>query len=368
MKRRAKGKKPLKVAAGSGMVRLQNPVSEHFASFVFGNAVEWEKMAHAELQRSAPEAIEKLAALAETVDTVEFSAAFREALYRHCPNRFVLEQDTAKGLTLAICGAGPSLRDHAAEYCAKADRVWGCNSALTWLLDNGHRVTHGFTIDQTAHMVGEWYSAPDVEYLVATTVHPHLTEYLVSKERRVAFFNNYVGIVGENVTHDDQTMSYEDWLYTLLFPGTVRAGAGLNSVTRAIEVAFFLGYEKVYVLGADCAMRCKTKAPDVPHGSPEHLRWLNEDVEMHADGGGALASQASATTLGGEIDGRHWETKVDMAISAVFLVQMKKLYGDKLELVGDTLPNAIMDKSDEFIDRLPALVDSQGKAIRLVAA
>ena len=48
---------------------------------------------------------------------------------------------------VVICGAGPSLRDTAAKWCQQADQVWGCNSAATWLYDNGHKVTHGFTVD-----------------------------------------------------------------------------------------------------------------------------------------------------------------------------------------------------------------------------
>jgi hypothetical protein len=50
-----------------------------------------------------------------------------------------------------------------------------------------------------------------------------------------------------------------------------------------------------------------------------------------------------------------------MAISAKFLVQMAKFYGDRLNLVGDTLPNALMDKPDEFLERLPGIRSSSGE-------
>jgi len=65
----------------------------------------------------------------------------------------VMKQDEAKGQHIVICGAGPSLADHAHEYCPAADQVWGCNSALPWLAENGHKVTHGFTVDQTPEML-----------------------------------------------------------------------------------------------------------------------------------------------------------------------------------------------------------------------
>jgi hypothetical protein len=94
--------------------------------------------------------------------------------------------------------------------------------------------------------------------------------------------------------------------------------------------------------------------------SPEHMAWLRT-CEMHADGSDPLRSGATATTLGAEIDGVYWETKPDMAISAKFLVQMAKFYGDRLNLVGDTLPNALMDKPDEFLERLPGIRSPSGE-------
>jgi hypothetical protein len=311
----------------------------------------------------------------------------------------VAEPDSAKGQHLVLCGAGPSLAENAAEYCPTADQVWGCNSAMTWLHDHGHKVTHGFAIDQNPEMVAEWASAPDVDYLIASSVHPHLTQYLLSKGRRLTFFHNFVGIKQRPVAYaychacdgtgpfdvaacpkcgntelERQHTSYEDWLYCSLYPGTIRAGSGLNAVTRALDVARFMGFEKITVLGADCSLRVTSRPPDAPAGSEEHMRWLREETVMHADGGSALASNATPVTLGGEIDagtpdetvrpghGRWWETKPDLMISAIWLVQMaRKVPG--LTLVGDTLPNALKGKSASFLSKLPNMVDSAGNAI-----
>jgi hypothetical protein len=171
------------------------------------------------------------------------------------------------------------------------------------------------------------------------------------------------------------SMSYEDYLYCTLYPGTVRAGSGLNAVTRAIDVARFMGFAKITVLGADCALRIKSKPPeDVQPGSPEHLAWLRTETVMHADGGSALASNATPVTLGGEIDagtvdeqvreghGEWWETKPDLIISAVWLEQMRRKCPE-LELIGNTLPNALRLKSAEYLSRLPHMTDSAGKAV-----
>lgn len=311
-------------------VELSNPVNHLFEPFIVGNACYYESV----MQVRPP----------------------------------MVVQGEAIGKELVICGAGPSLRDHAAEYCTPDRDVWGCNSAVTWLYNNNHHVTHAFTVDQTAMMLREWSSMPPVEYLLATSVHCHLPEMLLAGGHKVRFFHNYVGIKKPPVTWEGRTMGYEDWLYALLYPDSVRCGSGLNATTRALDVALYAGYEKIYILGADCALRLKKSRPrGAKFGDKRHLKWLRNDVEMHADGGNALASDATAMTMGGTIDGRWWETKPDMMITAVFLVQMKRALGERFEIIGDTLPTALMEKDDEYLDRLPSLVGNDGARVRYVA-
>ena len=317
MSKSKRRRKKLKRAWFGAEIRLENPVTKHFEAFIFGNATK-------------------------------------------CDH--VVEIDSAKGQHLILCGAGPSLRDEADEWCPQGDQIWGCNSALTWLVDNGHNPTQGFCVDQTPAMVNEWASAPDVEYIIASTAHPHLVEHLEKHERRITFFHNYVGIDKRPVEYEGMTLPFEDWMYAALYPATIKAGSGLNAVTRAIDVASFMGFTQITVLGADCALRVDYPFEGV-HGSPDHLKWLKEHTEMHADGGNALASNATPVTLGGEIDGRWWESKPDMIVSAVWLVRMGRALGDGFQLIGDTLPNALKDKSDKFLDRLPALVGHDGKPI-----
>lgn len=385
--------------SGGPTVKLDNPVREHFATFVIANALKWEAMVHDELIRVAPAEAEKLEPFegilgflgrdgrpaAAHAAAYEKWCDFRDAVAAHCPERFVAVQGSAEGQHIVICGAGPTLREHMHEWCPQGDQVWGVNSALPYLVKEGFRVTHGLTVDQTPAMCEEWFSAPDVEYLLATTCHPHLTGYLMGRNRKLRFFNNFVGIKGEGVTAvgvDGVTreLTYEDWLYSVLFHGTVRCGSGLNSVTRAIDLALFMGAAKITVLGADCALRVRAPlGAEVVQGSPEHLAWLHT-AEMHADGGHALASGATPLTFGGVIDGRHWETKPDMVISAVWLNKMRQLLQGRLVLIGDTLPNAlgaaksfrnakgeletVADGSAEaFLARLPSLVDSSGQPV-----
>lgn len=367
-------------------VQLINPVAHQFPAFVFGNATMCEK---------------------------------------------VVQHNEAEGQHIVICGAGPSLADHARRFCRRGfDQLWGCNSALLWLIDNGYHPTHGYTIDQTPHMVEEWYEAPDVKYLVASSIHPHLTEWLQSKNRDVTFFHNFVGMQEEPVKYgychacdavhspgsetgpcqkcggelEVRAMAYEDWVYLALYPPTTRTGSGLNSVSRAIDLAIFMGAGRITVLGADCALRIKSR-PVGEIGTPEYMKWLKEEAIMHADGSDPLRSGATATTMGAELLTprnrfvtwflrrtlkvpvlnriRHlqplawgfwhlnllykpvwWQTKPDMAITATFLSDMADHYGRRLRLIGNTLPNALVGKDRDYLERLPSIVDGKGDVVR----
>lgn len=350
-------------------IQLQNPVAQHFATFIAGNATHWEEMALAELERVRPgeaaAVVARLTVDGKAPDMIPLAMALRESVLTHCTERFVAEKDSAAGQHLVLCGAGPSLADHAAEWCQQGDQVWGCNSALLWLEGQGHKVTHGFTVDQTPHMLEEWVATPDVEYLLATTVHPNLTELLRHRGRRVRFFHNYAGVQGPPVEHDGERMDYEDWLYSILYPPTIRTGSGLNSVNRAIDLALFMGFARITVLGADCALK-RLRPPPVGSiaGTPEHRDWLQTGLVMHADGGHAMASGASEMTLDGEIDGRIWTSKPDMLFSAVDLVDVARAHPGRIAFIGDTLVNALMDKPDDFLARMPTMVAANGAVLR----
>ncbi len=374
-------------------IRLMNPHTQHFGAFTVGNALRWETQAHNELIRVDREAAESLEPYWGLMALIQSGFAdkpamhawqrFRALVDEKCTEKFVAVPDSKKGQHVVICGAGPSLVEEAAEWVPQADEVWGCNSALTWLVNNGHRVTHGCTVDQTAEMLNEWETAPDVEYLLATTVHPHLTDHLLKQGRRVRWFNNFVGMKNKPVAWPDENgvnvgVAYEDWLYWTLFPNTVRCGSGLNTVTRAIDLALCLGFDKITVLGADCAMRVTSRPPaGMVAGSAEESRWLSEATIMHADGGSAIASNQSRIVLGAELDsgtedgtirpgrGRWWASKIDLLISARWLLVMERALKGRLNIVGDTYVNALRNKNVEFLNRLPSLVDEDDNPVEI---
>lgn len=307
---------------GTGEVQLYNPSADHFEAFIAGNATRCDR---------------------------------------------VVKQNDALDKTVMICGAGPSLRDHV-ELLHEADEVWGVNSALKWLHDNGHPVTHALTVDQTPMMIKDWIDPPNVEYLLASTVHPHLIDYLEMHDRRMTFFHSYVGLSKPPVQWDDEsgTMrqeTYEAWMYMLLYDPTIMTGSGLNSVTRAVDVAIYRGFRRIVLLGADHAIRSPRIPKDMDAGTPEYTDWLEANTEFHVDGGSAIVNGQSPLTFQGEIDGRLWTTKPDMMLSAIQIA--KWIRDGVVECIGDTLPNALKDKDAEFIDRLPKMKTAAGDTIRL---
>jgi hypothetical protein len=226
-------------------------------------------------------------------------------------------EDSRKGETVLICGAGPSLKGVGDVLRSHDGEVWGCNSALNYLVEHGHRVTHGVAIDASTRMFGEvWPDPPDVHYIIATSVNPGLTDHLWKAGRQITQFHSLR-------VCDDETA-----LYGLLYPKTALTGHGLNVVNRALDLAGWLGFH-VKIIGADSA--------------------LAEDGHMYADGRGLYEGD---WTLNGEFDGRVWHTKADMLMSAVELVRHRNRLGkDRVEFIGDVLPRALQDKPEEFLYR-----------------
>jgi hypothetical protein len=270
----------------------------------------------------------------------------------------MVQENSHKNRTVNICGAGPSL----APYVGGLDfahETWGCNSALGYLFDHGAEVTHGFVIDQGEEMLTprEWGRALDVNYYIASCVHPKLTDHLLGQGRKLKWFHSYLGIPDPpDWNAKAKGKAYEMALYTNenLFPSGVQVGHGLNSVQRAICLALFMGFKKIRVYGADCA--CAPDAPPMPdYLTPEYSVWLDKLV-AYADGTTALAAYGPQGSLAeAVIDGRRWHTRADMVISARHTVELMQTFPGRIELVGDTLPNATKDKDADFWSRMPSL-------------
>lgn len=262
----------------------------------------------------------------------------------------MVQENSHQGKTLAICGAGPSLAPMVKQSFWWADEAWACNSALPFLLNKGVRVTHGFTVDQGEEMHLDWPVAYDVDYLLASSVHPSLAKRIVETGKSVTWFHNYVGLKPGGLEYE---------LYSTLYPPGPQVGYGLNSVPRAMCLALWMGFSTIKVYGADHAAR-PTERNLPAWGTPEWIPFLQSTV-LYADGRSAFdAYGPDVTIVQGTIDGKHWHTRPDMVISAQHVANLAKVYPDRIELVGDTLPNALLNQSEEWLETCPQLNSEQG--------
>lgn len=230
----------------------------------------------------------------------------------------VAAPDVFRGQALALCGAGPSLATanlNGREY----DHIFACNSALPYLVAKGVPVSAGVGIDQTDGLLREWREPPAVPYYIASTCDPALVRHLRAHGHPVYFFHSYVGFSADEFD-----------VYCATWPPTFMVGQGMTVLSRFTGLAFWLGFERVDVYGADCAIAA--------------------DGTAHADGTMVMDAYRSPLLLEHVIDGRRWVTRPDMLMDAVEWVRRVRASDGKIRLMGDTLPNALMDKEDKYLD------------------
>lgn len=239
---------------------------------------------------------------------------------RHRPK--MLEENAFAGKALALCGAGPSLRS---QTITGVDEVWACNSALPYLAWTGQRVTAGIGIDQTRALQAEWRNPPAVPCYIASSCDPSLAAYLESFGNDVFWFHNYVGCA-------DEMELYKQWP----MPACM-VQMGTTVVPRVVHLAQWMGFERIDIYGADCA--------------------FGADDLAHANGESANDAYRNHLVLEGDIDGRTWRTRADMLMGAVELVRYVRKSAGRIRLMGDTLPVALLGKSDEFLKDVCKRVD-----------
>lgn len=245
----------------------------------------------------------------------EFAVANLKTVMRHGIGS--VASGSFHGKVLALCGAGPSL---AAEPIYPADELWGCNSAVTWLAENDKHPTGAVAIDQTEHMLKEWQATPDVTHYVASTVDPRLLKHLAEAGKRVRIFHNYVGF-------DDEIEFYN----SKPWPPSFMMATGATVLSRTVGLAAWMGFRRIDVYGADCSFR---------------------DGVAHANGESIEQAFGHTSVMEGEVGGRVWQTRPDMLMCAVDLVRLTRAYPDRIRLMGDTLPVALMGYDDAFLDQV----------------
>jgi hypothetical protein len=221
------------------------------------------------------------------------------------------------GKTAAICGAGPSLTG---ATITGADLVFACNSALPYLQSHGVKVDAAVGIDQTLGLLREWADPdPSIPYFVASSCDPATIAHLRLHECELFWFHNYVGVAGEPAI-------YGTW------PDGFMVGEGMTVVSRFIGLAQWMGIERLDIYGADCA--------------------FGPDDQAHANGENAEAAYGNPLVMVGKLppSPREWRTRPDMLRDAVHLVKRVRAANGTIRLMGDTLPVALLGKTDDYLD------------------
>lgn len=322
-----------------------------------------------------------------STDTAGFADYIRRNRQYCRGPRDVVQPDSHKGQSVAICGAGWSLTQHEEQLRNGGyDQIWGCNSALPYLWDAGLPVTHGITVDQGEDMLKpvEFGRTLNVPYYLASSVHPLLAKKLARMHRQLTWFHNFVGMenpkdwvapepwasASANAQRGFKTL--EMWLYETQWPSTVQVGYGLNTLPRSAIVAMFMGFARIDLYGADHA--AKPDAPPMPAGdAAAYSAWLKQ-VVLYATGRTVHAAYGdTAIMIEHYLGGHRWHTRPDMMISARHLIDLARMCDGKqvpitLRLIGDTLPNAMLQMGQEYLDTMPQLKNGSVHGFTDVAA
>jgi uncharacterized Rossmann fold enzyme len=148
--------------------------------------------------------------------------------------RFNELMDTAKGKTVSIVGAGPSL---SRTYKDIVGDVIACNSAHDFLIGKGIVPKYALYWDANpiiAKMALKPH--PDVTYLVASRCHPDLFKALAG--HRVVVFH---ALGGEPV---EQFLAAHNRMEPMV-------GGGSAGVTRGTHLAGAIGYKDMHLFGVD---------------------------------------------------------------------------------------------------------------------
>lgn len=139
--------------------------------------------------------------------------------------------------TMSICGAGPSLRD---TYQELQGAILACNSALGYMLGQG--IVPNFAMIWDASPLCEQFAIPhpDITYLLGARCHPSVFKRLHGCK-----------IIAWHAGGDHNIIEFlkEREIREPLING------GSAAVTRALYLAFAMGFRDLHLFGADSSYR-----------------------------------------------------------------------------------------------------------------
>lgn len=275
--------------------------------------------------------------------------------------RRTLHGGEGRGLTVLICGAGPSLKDTFLPTYAETspDAVWGCNSALRWLWQEKLPVSHGFACAGEEGLLDDWKPFPPVQYYVSSGIWPVIPQLLDRRHRRVWFYHV---ILSRKAGFADESAERTYYAKHYLSALCVMPTGGFNVTNIAVAVALGMGFARILVAGADCCLALSPEPrPDQEDGTLDdaayaeaNLAWKGRQ-RMYVDGRDPVTAFGPNVVIpDGVIAGRRFASRPDMLLSAVHLVRLAQRFRHQVELVGDTLPNWLLRVPEpEWIDLMP---------------
>lgn len=246
-----------------------------------------------------------------------------------------LGPDTHIGMSCVVVGSGPSLSDDESvlkrifELHESGADVIACKAAIKFLHEKGLDPEYAVSMDPGDHICNpnKMYKAPGTTHIIASSSNPATFNYLLADDEygkaKVIIFHSACG-------HPKEME-----LYSSLFKSQWCLGGGFNVVNRAISVAQHMGYEHIYLAGADSGWR--------------------DGQDFYCDKSDTHYSKLSMTDHG-LVDGVPWHTAPDMLASAVAIAKIAKKFPDNFHFIGDILPASLSRHKDEFLDRCAKMV------------
>lgn len=153
----------------------------------------------------------------------------------------VVVGEPKKGSLYIVC-SGPSLRETWPELLnedgTRKGEIWGLNAAFDWLCDKGIRPDYGVCLAPEEPVLRYFQSiAPEDKFLFATTTNPGLMDRALDRAAKVTLW------------HSAQP---DDWGLPVFNSPLVFGGGTVG--TRALDLAWTLGWRDVHVLGMDASL------------------------------------------------------------------------------------------------------------------
>jgi len=231
-----------------------------------------------------------------------------------------VKPNTETGNKVVVVGSGPSLRlpenqARLKELVDEGAKIFACKAAIKYIHDLGYKIDYAASMDPGSHIAQpkKIFRAPGVKHFIATSSDPALFNYL--KKETVILFNSACGLKNELD------------LYRELFENPVCVGGGFNVCNRAVTLCMYMDFKEIHLLGVDGGWK---------EGEPFYVDNTGPTVKkvtMHAD-----------------LDGTRWFTAPDMLASCVAFARLYRENPGKLFFIGDTLPQYLKDKDNQFLD------------------